>query len=133
MVAYSFQKRFIEPIQAGTKVHTIRANGKRRHVRPDEMIQLYFGMRTEHCRKIITDQTCSWVVPITMIVGASSFNKVEVWGLEMDATTLDDFAITDGFKNAADMHDFWLKMHGECVFKGQLIGWGDGKTQALAA
>lgn len=45
MVAYSFQKRFVEPIRSGRKRQTIRADRKR-HARPGEVLQLYSGMRT---------------------------------------------------------------------------------------
>lgn len=52
-VAYSFQQQFAEPILAGTKGGTIRAQRSGRgHARPGEELQLYTGMRTKHCRLI---------------------------------------------------------------------------------
>lgn len=132
MVAYNFKKRFISPIETGTKVHTIRENGKRRHARPGEAIQLYYGMRTKQCRKIIDDPICTWVMPISMLMGPLSFLSVKVLGIPMDLAAMDDLAVTDGFENAKDMHDFWLTTHGDGVFSGRLIGWSDGKPEALA-
>lgn len=56
MVAYSFKRRFAEPILAGAKRQTIRAD-RRRHARPGEELQLYTGMRTKSCR-LIARRTC---------------------------------------------------------------------------
>ena len=133
MVAYSFQKRFIEPIIAGTKCQTIRANGKRRHARPGDAIQLYFGMRTKHCRKIIPDVVCCHVMPIKIYIGPRYINQIFIFGLPMTTNLFDGFAVKDGFENAADMHEFWLRNHDAGMFNGQIIGWNDGTKEALAA
>lgn len=53
MAAYNFQKRFATLIESGDKNHTIRRIGKRRHASPGEAIQLYTGMRTKFCRKLL--------------------------------------------------------------------------------
>ena len=53
MVAYSFKSQFEEPIVAREKRQTVRGFRKR-HARPGEPIQLYVGMRTRNCRKILT-------------------------------------------------------------------------------
>jgi hypothetical protein len=60
MVAYSFQKQFVPAIISGKKRQTIRAFGKRRHAYVGEPIQLYVGMRTKQCAKIIPDQICNF-------------------------------------------------------------------------
>ncbi|MBY6243877.1 ASCH domain-containing protein [Methylosinus sp. Sm6] len=65
MVAYSFQKRFAEPIVERRKRQTIRGNRKR-HARLGEPMQLYVGMRTKHCRKIIHDPVCTGLEPFQM-------------------------------------------------------------------
>ena len=52
MVAYSFNSRFEVAIREGWKTQTIRA-GRKRHARPGEMLQLFCGMRTAHCRKAL--------------------------------------------------------------------------------
>jgi len=57
MVAYSFKAQFREPILAGTKRQTIRADRKR-HARLGEALQLYTGMRTRQC-KLIGRATCN--------------------------------------------------------------------------
>jgi uncharacterized protein YqfB (UPF0267 family) len=58
MVAYSFNKQFVDAIRSGRKHPTIRANRKR-HARPGEMLQLYTGMRTRTCTKIVPDVVCT--------------------------------------------------------------------------
>lgn len=72
MVAYNFQSQFVEAIRNGSKSHTIRRNGKRRHARPGESLQLYSGMRTKACKKIITDPECVAAIPISIEISTSS-------------------------------------------------------------
>lgn len=62
MVAYSFRAHFEAPIRAGTKAQTIRAD-RARHARAGEELQLYTGMRTQHCR-LIGRAICMAVSPI---------------------------------------------------------------------
>lgn len=132
MVAYNFQKRFIDPIRAGTKRQTIRAQ-RRLHACEGVWMQLYYGQRTKHCEKIIEDQVCSHVVPIKIVIGPRSFLYIEVLGLPMPSDMFDAFAVKDGFENAADMHEFFLRLYGKGTFNGLLIGWNDGTKEALAA
>jgi hypothetical protein len=122
MVAYNFQKRFAPPIKSGDKSHTIRKNGKRRHAREGESVQLYTGMRTRSCKKIVAkDPVCVFCKSIAIYVGASSIDYIYVGGLEV--IDMEAFAIADGFKSLADMHAFWLDFHGQGVFEGSMIGW----------
>lgn len=120
MVAYSFQRRFCDDVAAGRKTQTIRGRRKR-HAQPGEPIQLFFGMRTKHCRKLVTpDPICLCVEPI------------EIWVPDRDLVFLvhsigrpvhDEFAQADGFKNAKDFSDFWRRAHGAGTFHGVLIKW----------
>lgn len=120
MVAYSFQRRFIPPILAGTKRQTIRADRKR-HARPDEDLQLYTGIRTGSCA-LIGRSTCAAVWPITIHVHQA---EIEVRGDVL--TTLggiDDFARSDGFEDWQDMRQFWEEQHRDVpIFSGWLIEW----------
>lgn len=73
MVAYNFQSRFAGPIKRGEKSHTIRKNGKRRHARPGEPLQLYTGMRTKSCKKIVAkDPVCVFCKTIRIYIGEST-------------------------------------------------------------
>ena len=57
MVAYGFKPFFEPQIIAGLKPQTVRGD-RRRHAHPGDYLQLYVGMRTRHCRKIISDRRC---------------------------------------------------------------------------
>lgn len=134
MVAYSFQKRFVMPIRVGLgeectgvrpKRQTIRAHGKRRHAMPGHVLQLYTGMRTQHCK----------------LIGVAMCTEVEAVRMEFDhrlktlAVRLGDcsplspaavaqFALGDGFANVEDMAAFWRNEHpASPEFVGVLIRW----------
>lgn len=132
MVAYSFQKRFAPVILDGTKIGTIRAERKR-HARVGEPIQLYQGMRTRYCKKIVEDPICTAVLPIMLDVLPKGFGIIEIgkprWLLHSHGQ--DQFARCDGFADIEDMHAFWLKSHGEGVFRGFWVLWGDLKSTGL--
>ena len=132
MVAYSFKERFVAPIEEGLgirpqpglvrpKRQTIRARGKRRHARPQEKLQLYFGQRTRHCRKI-GEARCIGVQCIRIEVHAEGMGVV-VDGAKLPRILLKAFAQADGFDNYSDMHRFWLKEHGIGLFDGVLVTW----------
>lgn len=122
MVAYSFRKLFVPKIEAKDKRQTIRAPRKR-HVRPDEEIQLYFAMRTVHCR-LIGRSTCLAVLPIFM---AFDYDTPMESFVEIDRERppdLDRFAQADGFDDFATMTGYWRKMHPDAnPFEGFLIQW----------
>ena len=132
MVAYSFQRQFIEPIDLGirnpfadqVKLQTIRANRKR-HARVGEMLQLYFGMRTKHCMKIVPDQKCEHVFNIRFEVTKSGIKDIYTGLSEprFELSKVNEFAQEDGFADADAMRDFWLTSHGEGLFEGVLIKW----------
>ncbi|PZR82553.1 MAG: hypothetical protein DI537_36400, partial [Stutzerimonas stutzeri] len=112
MVAYSFHKRFVEPIATGhpatgiVKRQTIRADRKR-HARPGEPLQLYQGMRTKHCFKIIADPVCVAVRPLELFI-ARGYVRFTDTGEAFGVTAmLDDFARQDGFLHWADLQAFW--------------------------
>lgn len=122
MVAYSFQRRFATPISTLVKRQTIRAD-RRRHARPGEMLQLFTGMRTRHCAKIIADPRCLSVEPIVLRMDSDGcIAEAEIGGQLIE--DLDGFAIQDGFESLSDMSGFWVKSHGHMqVFRGVLIRW----------
>jgi len=119
MVAYSFKRRFADPILAGTKQQTIRAD-RRRHARPGEELQLYCGMRTKQCR-LIARKTCLYVERVKL----SFFNGGEVITDSLGRLVdLDAFARSDGFEDWDEMHDFWRTEHDDPeTFQGVLISW----------
>lgn len=132
MVAYSFQKRFVEPIRWGLgldipdgvlapKRQTIRAEGKKRHARPGELIQLYYGLRTKHARRIGVAR-CTSVSGIRIQVGLGIISVDDYPAIRDDAD-LDAFAQLDGFADWPDMRQFWIDNHVGVQFTGLLIKW----------
>ncbi|WP_224825616.1 hypothetical protein [Cognatishimia sp. MH4019] len=131
MVAYSFQKQFIEPIELGmrdpkapgAKLQTIRGPRKR-HAYPGENLQLYYAMRTKHCRKIIPDPVCLDVRPITIQWEAGQIKRIRVgWVRNPPLTDLEAFAKADGFTSLREMSAFWELPAPDHFFDGLLIKW----------
>lgn len=122
MVAYNFQRQFVEPIKTGRKKHTIRKNGKRDHAKPGDRLQLYTGMRTKSCNKIVADDPeCVLSVSIQIEVGFDRIHSIYIGGDEVD--DLDYFAKSDGFESINAMHKFWVDFNGVGCFHGTMIGW----------
>jgi hypothetical protein len=124
MVAYSFNKRFEVAIREGWKTQTIR-KGRARHARPGEFLQLFCGMRTAHCRRIVEDVRC---IEVTVIVisfdDLAEINSITTNGAPV--ADLDAFAVADGFTDSSDMSAFWRASHSALdgmEFIGVLIEW----------
>lgn len=135
MVAYSFKKQFVVPIQVGLglkiswaaklvvtpKRQTIRSVGKRRHARVGETVQLYQGMRTKDCFLIGT-AVCTKVSPITIDVLKHRL-IVTCDGSEVVPLDMAEFACSDGFENSDEMLAFWQTEHGLGIFQGLRVEW----------
>jgi hypothetical protein len=132
MVAYSFKRRFLVPIREGWKTQTIRA-ARDRHARPGEMLQLFVGMRTRHCEKILPDVRCIEVCKVVIqFDGEGEIDRITTDGLPV--RDLDAFAVRDGFTDASDMAAFWRSEHGPReVFHGVLVEWAAPMPAELEA
>ena len=137
MVAYSFKRRFVDPIRVGLaqpidvpatklshvtpKRQTIRAERKR-HAQPGEELQLYCGMRTRGCF-LIGHARCIAVEPVRLKFTLPQ--SVDVGGaVTAGLTELNKFAKLDGFRSWADMVVFWSDEHPDVsVFSGVRIRW----------
>jgi hypothetical protein len=145
MVAYSFQRRFVNPIRvglgleqlehfppaAGPKRHTIRAPRRRGHAREGQQLQLFFGLRTQHCF-LIARALCIRSSPITLVFEEKSQGIVAPsldlpqWGYK----SLDAFAVGDGFEDWKALKTYWLVERGvEDKFEGTIIFWGSNKGE----
>lgn len=149
MVAYSYKGCFVAPILVGLglpvldlhyelggylpgqpirpKRQTIRANGRRRHARPGETLQLYYGMRSTKCLKI-GDGKCTAVSKIRLFVHDARvlINHLDRLFEFRRPSELDMFAREDGFDDWAGMRAFWLEEHdGKRLgpFVGVLVQW----------
>ena len=137
MVAYSFKKDFvasirlglIDPMSHNVKLQTIRSDRKR-HARPGERIQLYYGMRTKYCEKIIPDPICTKVVHgLQIMIETSEISLIRKPKFDLRPASFDIFARRDGFANVEEMHKFWLTNHGTGLFTGVLIYWNPTTSQ----
>lgn len=109
MVAYSFAPVFAPQVEELIKRQTVRGE-RRRHARVGEPVQLYAGMRTRSCRKLVaTDPICTAVLPIRIYVPRpaspavsplvpSEQVRIEIMGRELDTMETIAFAIADGFR-----------------------------------
>lgn len=138
MVAYSFAPQFVAPIAARTKLQTVRAH-RTRHARVGEAIQLYTGMRTKQCCKIVdVDPVCIDVRSILIDVDPADrrlISRIHIECVSLSPWDIEDFAKSDGFVADAEksatrrMGEFWLKAHGggatdRIEFEGVCIRWG---------
>ena len=130
MVAYSFTRRFVEPIliglepgppKPGAKRQTIRAERRSRHARVGERMQLYFAMRSKQCR-FLGEPRCVGVWSITMRFIPEPAITIE--GLPPPAD-LDAFARGDGFSRGwHELQEFWAEFHARSLatqFSGVLL------------
>lgn len=130
MVALNFMKQFADEVEDGRKCRSIRAPRKNgRNPKPGDTLQLYTGMRSPSCRKLM-DAKCVRVreVEITgvniLLDGRPLFaGDAPAYAGGVDPEQYDgDFARADGFDSFGDMADFFQKTHG-LPFKGLLIEW----------
>jgi hypothetical protein len=140
MPAFSFKRQFVEPIRAGIKHHTIRAERKdgRIPAKVGDQLSLFCGMRTKQCFHILPGTVpCTRVQRIqirecprcggTGEIACSSthFEDCPVIQITIDGTELatderERLAIADGFDNFAEMMKFW---EGRLPFEGFIIHW----------
>lgn len=128
MVAYNFQARFADAIQAGEKAITIRDVAKRKHADKGDRVQLYTGQRTKACRKLVD--------PDPVVVGVQAIRFYwdgRVW-LDgwMTASEIETLARLDGFEDG----EAFLAFHRPAedhVARKVLIEWEPPRPLAPAA
>lgn len=152
MVAYSFKRRFVEPIRWGlglgldlsddcvrigsSKQQTIRAErfGRGRHARPGEDLQLYCRQRSPDGFLIGRARCIESLAIVLTLKPAGAGGHVAMGGLETaigreralhySGSALDEFAARDGFENWEEMLGFWREEHGPLEsFVGRIIFW----------
>ena len=116
MVAYSFKSQFEEAIKSERKRQTIRAVGLRRHARVGQRLQIYTGMRTKNCYKILeVDPICTRSDDI--YIGRRS---VKLNGQRLGLLEEQKLARADGFATVDDFYDFFSD---RVPLTGKLIAW----------
>jgi hypothetical protein len=135
MVALNFKAEFVDLIDGGEKLRTIRQVRKSGNPERGKPLQLFTGLRTKHCEKI-RDAICTRVRPVEIdhmgvkLDGRSLYaGDAPAYQGGPDAESYDgDFARADGFDSFGDMVEFFRKQYG-LPFKGQLIEWSLAVTR----
>lgn len=118
MVAYSFKQQFAPAVESLVKQQTIRG-ARKRHAVPGEPVQLYTGMRTKACRKLVEpDPICVGTEPLEILADGS----VMVGGQIIAGQELERLAIADGFADEQAFIEFFSTAYG-LPFSGVLIKW----------
>lgn len=145
MVAYNFKTYFAPQILDLSKTHTIRGH-RRWHAQVGEPVQLFTGMRSKHCRKIIADPVCVAVRPVRIMFSElidEGIASIEISGRQLGRNEIEAFAVSDGFLPerlsglAPDrliaataretMSRFWATENPGPVFEGVMIEWRPGQ------
>lgn len=107
-----FKKRFVNPINIGTKDHTVR-NRRKNRPKVGEILHMYTALRTKHCELITNKHILQAVQEVDIAVGKYSSRKafwvsIRVDKKELSAKKMEEFFIRDGFKNHDDFCEYWL-------------------------
>ena len=119
MVAYNYQREFVEDLLAGRKTSTLRMRGKKRHARPGEMVDHWHGLRTKQACKLGTAM-CETAEPCTLAVyGASFFQLTYIERIDDGRSpdrrypAMPAIALMEAFPNVYQMREWFLLRYGE--------------------
>ncbi len=109
-----YKKRFIEPIQIGTKVFTMR---NKRKITPKigETLYMYSGLRTKHTVKISDKEKLQSIQEVRIYIEKKNNVHsvfIHVDGRPLLANEISEFVKYDGFENETDFVDYWLTSSG---------------------
>ena len=114
MVAFNFTV-FVDKVEARTKRMTIRKTAR---AKPGDKLQLYTGMRTKACRKLVDeDATCEAVFPIRLGSDGIVLSPDHPWHenrrkIESGDPLIDEWARADGFDDWPAMRDWFAEKYG---------------------
>lgn len=116
MVAFNFKARFAPLVASWAKKQTVRAT---RRAKKGDRLQLFTGLRTSDCRKLIEPD------PVCMLV---DYVGIRPEYLTLGNTALhegdaDHFARRDGFANYAEMVAWFKETYGSPYFTGYVHVW----------
>jgi hypothetical protein len=115
--------KFIDQIQAGQKIHTIRAT--KQNWRVGMKIQVYTGRYTKGGRVKHFDMVCKGTQTIEIDFTNKLAKSVKVDGRELSLVEMFSLAQNDGFSNnsSVDWASFQKWFGNEKPFKGIIIHW----------
>jgi hypothetical protein len=124
MIVLMYHRRFVAPIKAKVKRHTIRRDRKRPINVGDKLShRSWTGKAYRSKQEVIAEGTCTAVVPITVGTGCVWYaggHSGPILSLDRD---LDAFAVSDGFKDWADLQAYYVEQKISLPFRGVLIEW----------
>lgn len=120
MVAFNFKKDFAPKIKSGVKRSTIR---KTRRCNVGDTMQLYTGMRTKNCEKIINDVVCVGVAHVEI---KGYYGGYTYWGVSGKSEITEKLHEQEGFESYMDMMNFFENHYG-LPFEGWLHTWEEIK------
>lgn len=120
--SYNFKKRFVAPILAGRKPHTIRAHRRDGRVpAPGDSLSLWTGQRTKQCALLLRTE-CVRVDNLEFIDGPGMRFTCFINGVALCDDSLTCLAIADGFTSATELRAFLIEQYG-LPFCAHLIHW----------
>lgn len=132
MPAYNFQRRFVDPILAKTKPHTIR----RRRKSPTSVgdwLYLYTGQRTKQC-DLIASAPCNKIDKVIIFPW-----KQEIWIADadkrgqyrtMDTKKVEALALRDGFEDVGQFFEFFKRYKEDALHDFEIIYWDVDRLMA---
>lgn len=130
MVAFNFTV-FTDKVAAREKRMTIRRAAR---AKPGDKLQLYTGMRTKACRKLVDDDaTCEAVFSIKIAESGITLRPSHPWHAERTVILgndpiIDKWARADGFTDWPSMRDWFAEKYG-LPFTGYAHMWGWPSTK----
>lgn len=116
MVALSFKKQFASDVENRVKRQSLRPT---RRFKVGDRMQLYTGMRTKACRKLVEpDPVCTAVKAV-----AIGDDFVAVDGSKLDIDQAHALALADGFDDVHAMRWFFRHQYGDLPVSLWLCEW----------
>lgn len=114
MVAINFQPQFIEALLLGAKRQTIRRKAR---CEPGDKIQIYTGQRTKDCR-MLGEAVCLATAPVALYP-----SRAYIGSHMLSDNQRQELAEADGFKDYAEMHEWFKVKYKSRSFEGVIIKW----------
>jgi hypothetical protein len=105
MPAYNFKPQFVDDVESGVKLNTIRPRRKKPPTKVGDTLFLYTGMRTNNCRRL-RKAICTDIKGAVIWEGG-----VNIGGLDLNTEQIEALAKSDGFANSADFFAFFRKTY----------------------
>lgn len=123
MVLYGFKQQFAAKVEDGSKPHTIRNLRKNGHAKPGDLLQLYSGLRTKDCRKLLDPDPVCWE---TFPIWIEAQNMAVLLGDRQDWLSdgeIEALAIADGFDSVKEFFDFFPADNEKILICWQPVEW----------